>query len=164
MFASQQTRPRSYCPWNVKFWNLTITLRPIEIRWKIIFGKMTRTKYISPPKTKKIGEHNVNFWVFLWIVPKTILELAAKKITEELNLFTVKIKKKNQMTKFRSYLKKIQNCMTNTVISVFQYIVCFPFLCSNIQAAPVYGVYISQLVRYRELVTITLTFWTQPNC
>jgi hypothetical protein len=63
-------------------------------------------------------------------VPKTILELAAKKIIEELNLFTVKIKKKNQMTKFRSYLKKIQNCMTNTVISVFQYIVCFPF--SNI--------------------------------
>ena len=54
------------------------------------------------------------------------------------------------MTKFRSYLKKIQNCMTNTVISVFQYIVCFPFLCSNIQAAPVYGVYISQLVRYQR--------------
>jgi hypothetical protein len=62
------------------------------------------------------GHFSKNY--FSGIVPKTLLELAAKKITEELNLFTVKIKKKNQMTKFRSYLKKIQNCMTNTVISV----------------------------------------------
>lgn len=58
---------------------------------------MTRTKYISPPKTKKIGEHNVNFWVFLGIVPKTILELASKNITEELNLFTVKKKSDDQI-------------------------------------------------------------------
>jgi hypothetical protein len=82
--------------------------------------------------------------------PEDYTRISCKKNNRRTKSLYCQNLKKNQMTKFRSYLKKIQNCMTNTVISVFQYIVCFPFLCSNIQAAPVYGVYISQLVRYQR--------------